>query len=100
MAKKGGKKVHKARSPSFVKLYATNTLVEETDVDVRVYSFNEVLDLEDDETVAVADGVLILHREASVLLHEQLDTIMKKWAKDGKTIDVGKKRREILQSIK
>ena len=100
MAKKKKEEIHKMRNPDFVKLYSTNVAVEESDVDVRVYTYNEVLDFEDNERVAIADGVLILHREAAILLHEQLDEVMKKWAKEGKNLEVGKSRREILRSIK
>ena len=95
----GKAKIVKARSPDFHKLYATNILVEATDVDIRLYTFNEVLDFLDGGRVALSDGVLILHPEATILLCEQLEKLTAKWKKEGKNIKISEKRRETLRQI-
>jgi len=69
-SKKNEKTKTIARSPQFVKLYATNTKVFSTDVDIRFSIFNEKFEDEDEE-VFVSDGMVILTPEcAKKLLNE------------------------------
>ena len=101
MAEKGKKAtIYKSRAESFVKTYATNASLEETDVDVRLYWFNEVIETTRKERVAVSDGVTILIPEAAVLLHEQLTELMDSWEAKGKTVAVSKERRRLLKALK
>lgn len=101
MAEKGKKAtIYKSRAESFVKTYATNASLEETDVDVRLYWFNEVIETTRKERVAVSDGVTILIPEAAVLLHEQLTELMDSWKAKGKTVAVSKERRRLLKALK
>ena len=53
------KPIQKSRGFQFTKIYATNVVANETDSDVRLYFFNELLTIEG-EKVAVADGVSML----------------------------------------
>lgn len=91
--------VYKARAEPFVKIYATNALVEETSADVRLYWFNEVISTPK-ERLVISDGEAILTPEAAVLLHEQLSELMDSWKKKGKTVTVARERRSILKAIK
>jgi hypothetical protein len=101
LAEKGKKAtIYKSRAESFVKTYATNASLEETDVDVRLYWFNEVIETTRKERVAVSDGVTILIPEAAVLLHEQLTELMDSWKAKGKTVAVSKERRRLLKALK
>ena len=93
------KKILKGRAQSFSKQYATNVLLSETDSDVRLYAFNEILDT-DDGTVAVSDGAFILTYQATVLLYEQLKETIDRWSAEGRNVIVSEKRRELLNSIK
>jgi hypothetical protein len=102
MTKQKGKKepVYKSRIESFSKTYATNVLVEETDVDVRLYWFNEILSTSRGEKIALCEGSTILVDEAAVLLHEQLGKVLDAWKAKGKDVNVAKERRKLLSSIK
>ena len=99
-AKKKKETMYKSRAESFVKTYATNALLEETDVDVRLYWFNEILETTHKERVAISDGVTILMPEAAVLLHEQLTGLLDSWKAKGKTVIVSKERRRLLKALK
>jgi hypothetical protein len=93
------KKLEKARGVGFNKIYATNVLVEETDVDVRLYHFNEIIKANDGE-FAISDGVTIITPEAAVLLSEQLLEIIEKWKISGKSVVVSETRRQLLKALK
>jgi len=95
----GENKIPSARTALFSKQYATNVLLSETDSDVRLYSFNEVIDTEEGK-VAISDGVMILTLQATALLYEQLKELIDKWISEGRNVIVSEKRREILNSLK
>jgi len=94
-----GNKITKARSASFFKQYATNVMTSETDSDVRLYSFNEVIDTEEGK-VAISDGVMIMTLQATVLLYEQLKELIDKWNSEGRAVAVSDMRREVLKQLK
>ncbi|MGD0817834.1 MAG: DUF3467 domain-containing protein [Methanomassiliicoccales archaeon] len=89
----------KARNPAFLKLYATNILVDETDVDIRIYFMNEIISTKE-QRLAVSDGVAMISKQAAILLYEQLDTIIKKWAEEGRPVEVPEARRSVLKEMK
>lgn len=93
------KQIKKGRSQSFSKVYATNVLVSETDSDIRLYGFNEVLNIDDEEKVAISDGELILTFPATILLYEQLKNIIEKWNQTNKNIEVSETRRATLEEL-
>jgi hypothetical protein len=91
--------IKKVRASNFSKAYATNVLLSETDADVRIYSFNEMVDT-GFEKVAISESVMILTDQAALLLYEQLRDLMDKWKADGKQVEVSTQRREALEKIK
>jgi hypothetical protein len=93
------KQIKKGRSQSFSKIYATNVLVSETDSDVRLYGFNEVLNVDEEEKVAISDGELILTFSATILLYEQLRNTIEKWNQTNKNVEVSENRRAILEEL-
>ena len=101
MPEKKGKKtaIYKARAEPFVKTYATNALLEETNADIRLYWFNEIIETPK-ARLAISDGESILTPEAAVLLHEQLSEMLDSWKKKGKTVIVAKERRSLLKALK
>jgi hypothetical protein len=97
--KKAEKRICKGRGANFVKIYSTNVLLDETDSDVRLYFFNEVIDT-DEERIAIADGVSILTPQALLLLNEQINAIVQKWEERGITVAVSEERRKLLDAIR
>lgn len=99
MVPKKEKKFIIGRNPhSFSKMYATNVLVNATDVDVRLNFMNEILD-GDEEKVAICDGLIILHPQAAALLLEQLSEAMVSF--EGKEVaHVNEARRSLIRSLK
>ncbi|UAL08230.1 MAG: hypothetical protein KRP56_03005 [Candidatus Methanogranum gryphiswaldense] len=91
--------IKKGRSQSFSKVYATNVLVSETDSDVRLYGFNEILNIDDTEKVAISDGELILTFSATILLYEQLKKIVEKWNETDKKVEISEVRRATLENL-
>jgi len=91
--------IKKARSGSFSKVYSTNVLVSETDSDVRLYGFNEIINADNGEKIAVSDGEFILTYQATVLLYEQLKDLITKWEPIEGKIEVSESRRKILEEL-
>jgi len=91
--------IKKVRTAAFSKVYATNVLLSDTDSDVRIYAFNEIID-SGTEKIAVSEGSIIMTDQATILLYEQLKELMDKWKADGKQITVSTQRREMLEKIK
>jgi len=94
------KKIFKSRSETFCKLYATNVLVEATDVDLRLFWFNEIIKFDNEEIIALSDGATILTYEAAMLLYEQLTEIIAKWNKEGKTVPISEMRKTLLSKLR
>ena len=92
-------KILKARAASFSKQYATNVLITETDSDVRLYSFNEIIETEEGR-VAISENALIMTHQAAVLLYEQLKELMVKWNSEGRNTNVSEERRGVLNLLK
>jgi len=92
-------KIQKARKATYSSVYATNVLLSETDSDVRLYAFNEIID-SGEERIAIAEGSVIMTDQAAILLYEQLKELMIKWKSDGIQLEVSPQRREILEKIK
>ncbi|MDR0887736.1 MAG: hypothetical protein LBM39_00915 [Candidatus Methanoplasma sp.] len=92
-------KLVKARTTVFPKLYATNVLLSETDSDTRIYAFNETFET-DEGQLAVAEGAIILTDQATVLLYEQLKSMLEKWESEGKKVIVSEKRRSTLKNLR
>lgn len=91
--------IKKGRAAAFSNAYATNVLLNETDSDVRIYAFNEIIEFES-EKIAISDGSIIMTDQATILLYEQLKELMEKWKADGKAVEVSAQRREILEKMK
>ncbi len=93
------KKCVRGRNPhEFFKAYATNVIVDATDLDIRLSLMNEVLE-GSKEKIAVCDGMVILHPQAAKLLVEQLNVALKTF--DGKDIaQVSESRRELIKILK
>jgi hypothetical protein len=94
-----GEKIHKARTTTFSSVYATNVLLSETDSDVRLYAFNEIVDSGEGK-IAISEGSIIMTDQATILLLEQLKDLVKKWDSEGKTVIVSDNRRLVLESMK
>jgi len=92
-------KIQMGRTGTFSNAYATSVLLSETDSDVRVYAFNEIIDGKSGK-IAVSEGSIIMTFQAAILLHEQLEVLMKKWKADGKQVEVSQQRREILKKMR
>jgi len=90
--------IKKARSESFSKIYSTNVLVSETDSDVRLYGFNEIIRTEDGE-IAISDGEFILTDQAALILYEQLKELIGKWESLGKQVQITEHRRDVLNRL-
>jgi len=91
--------IRKIRTATFSNSYATNVLLNETDSDVRIYAFNELIDTESGR-VAVSEGSIIMTDQAAVLLFEQLKELMDKWKAEGKQVGVSVQRREIFEKMR
>jgi len=91
--------IRKVRTAAFSNSYATSVLLNETDSDVRVYAFNELIDTESGR-VAVSEGSIIMTDQAAVLLFEQLKELMDKWKAEGKQVEVSAQRREVLEKMR
>jgi len=89
----------RGRNPhEFFKAYATNVIVDVTDLDIRLSLMNEVLE-SSKEKIAVCDGMVILHPQAAKLLVEQLNIALKSF--DGKDVaQVSESRRELIKILK
>ena len=93
------KTIKKARAEHFSKVYSTNVLVSETDSDVRLYGFNEVINTDGNEKIAISDGEFILTYQAAVLLYEQMSALMEKWESSGKKVEVSESRRDLTKKL-
>jgi len=91
--------IQKMRTMCFEKIYATNVVVEETDSDVRLYYFNEIVKM-DGGKVAISDGATILTQQAAVLLSEQLNSMIESWKSKGVSVVVSNERRKVLEELK
>ncbi|MCL2509681.1 MAG: hypothetical protein FWF07_01195 [Methanomassiliicoccaceae archaeon] len=91
--------IKKGRAAAFTNAYATNVLLNETDSDVRIYAFNEIIDL-GAERIAISEGSIIMTDQATVLLYEQLKELIEKWKTEGKQVEVSAQRREMLEKMK
>jgi len=91
--------IKKGRTAGFSNAYATNVLLSETDSDVRIYAFNEMID-NGTEKIAISEGSIIMTYQAAMLLYEQLRELMGKWETEGKQVEVSPQRREILERMK
>lgn len=93
------KKFVRGRNPaSFSKVYATNVIVDTTDVDIRLSLMNEVIEGEK-EKIAVCDVIAILSPQAAVLLLDQLTEAVKKFENNGEII-VSNSRKELIKALK
>jgi hypothetical protein len=93
------KGIQKMREFHFEKTYATNVVVEETDADVRLYFFNEIVKMEGNR-VAISDGVAMLTQQATILLSEQLNSMIESWKSKGQPVMVSEERRKVLEELK
>jgi len=91
--------IKKGRTAAFTNAYATNVLLNETDSDVRIYAFNEIIDV-GSEKIAISEGSIIMTDQAVILLYEQLNELMDKWKAEGKQVEVSAQRREMLEKMK
>jgi len=91
--------IKKGRTATFTNAYATNVLLNETDSDVRIYAFNEIIDV-GTEKIAISEGSIIMTDQAAILLYEQLNELMGKWKTEGKQVEVSAQRREMLERMK
>ena len=93
------KKLVRGRNPhDFFKTYATNVIVDTTDLDIRLSLMNEVLE-GSKERIAVCDGLVILHPQAAKLLQEQLTEAIKVF--EGKDVSIiNDSRRKLIKEIK
>lgn len=91
--------IKKGRSTAFTNVYATNVLLNETDSDVRIYAFNEIIDTET-ERIAISEGSIIMTSQAMILLYEQLKELIDKWKMEGRCVEVSAQRRETLEKMK
>jgi len=66
-------------------IHSANILASETDSDVRLYGFNEILNTDKNEKVTISDGELILTYQATALLYEQLKNMMERWESAGRS---------------
>ncbi len=92
------KPIQKSRGFQFTKIYATNVVANETDSDVRLYFFNELLTI-DGEKVAVADGVAMLSKQAAMLLNEQLNKLVEGWKERGQPVEISADRRKVFEQL-
>lgn len=93
------KPISKVRSPAYSKTYATNVLLSETDSDVRLYGFNEIIKTDEGEELAVSDGEMILTKEAAVILFEQLEHLTSKWEKSFGVPVVSETRKSVSKRL-
>ena len=93
------KPISKGRSTAYSKIYATNVLVSETDSDVRLYGFNEILKRDKNENIAISDGEIVLTRSATVLLYEQLEKLIEEWNSSNRKPEVSDVRRNTLKKL-
>lgn len=70
--KRMNKSFVKALSPNYFKTYATNALVDVTDVDLRINFSNEMSKNSDGNNVLVIENQVILTPQAAMLLLDQL----------------------------
>jgi hypothetical protein len=90
--------IRTSRSNLFSKVYSTNVLVSETDSDVRIYGFNEIINTEEGE-IAICDGELILTDQATLILFEQMKNLMERWKTSGKSVEISENRRNVLDRL-
>lgn len=91
--------ITKMRAHHFEKTYATNVVVDETDSDVRLYFFNEIVKV-DDGKVAISDGSAMLTQQATILLSEQLNSLIETWKSKGQMVTVSEERRKVLEDLR
>jgi hypothetical protein len=91
--------MRKGRSETFSKVYATNVLVSETDSDVRLYGFNEIINTDKGEKIAICDGQFILTDQSALILYEQLRSLMERWESSGKIVEISENRRNVLKEL-
>lgn len=93
------KLMEKARSPNYSKTYATNLLVSETDTDVRIYGFNEIITTNKGAEVAISDGEMILTREAAMILFEQMEQLVAEWRTLNRAPVISDTRKSTLERL-
>jgi hypothetical protein len=64
-----------------------------------LYGFNEVVNTDDNAEVAVSYGELILTYQATIVLYDQLKSLVERWEFVGKKVEVSEKRREVLAGL-
>jgi len=70
-----------ARSPNFVKEYATKTVVQPTEYDIRISFLNEKIKENNYNEIMIIDSMMILTPIAAKELKQQLDEIISEWEK-------------------
>lgn len=89
----------RTRSPEFEKSYATNVVVDLTDIDIRLNFCNETLRNREGTLLGVIDKQIILHPQAAILLYEQLSDLLNE-IEEIKGSEVSSARRDFVESVK
>lgn len=94
-----GEKFVITRTPSFIKIYATNDFVTTTDSDFRIELFNEKFKTEDG-WVYQSEALVILTRQAAKKLLLSLEDKIKTYEKEHEEIKIDEDRGKLQYLIR